>query len=103
MDRQFPLFREHIRVHEVQRGEDLSELLAEFSWSCASAVVFINTSDEYKLDGSIGEVKDIPVVIVSNKDGKAILKFLNKDTYPQVRIISPETGTDISHIISNGK
>ena len=108
VDPQFPLFREqkHVRVHEVKRGENLSELLLEFTWSHASAVVLINTCDGYELlDEFAGGIKGylpIPVVIVSNEDGKAILKFINEDTCPQLRF-SAGTGTHDSRITRNGK
>ena len=108
VDPLFPLYREqnHIRVHEVKRGENLSELLLEFTWSHASAVVLINIYDGYELlDEFAGEIKGalpIPVVIVSHEDGKAILKFMNEDTCPQLRF-SAGTGTHDSRITRKGK
>ena len=101
----YPLIgQKHVRIHKVQMGEDLRELLAEFKWSHASSVVFINTSDGYELFNEFtGEVTDlpIPVAVVSSGDGEAILKFMRDESCPKIRIRSG-SWMDDPQIIRNG-
>ena len=65
--------QKHVRIHEVQTGDDISQLLAEFAWSHASAVIFIN--DDRRFPGG-DVVATLPILVVSRRDGMDILKCL---------------------------
>ena len=69
---------QHIRCHELQAGDNLSELIASFQKAHALAVVLINTSDSYILQSSfLEETKQesqFPVLVLTKSDGVELLK-----------------------------
>ena len=68
---------QHVRCHELQAGDNLSELIAGFQKACAVAVVLINTSDNYILHPSflLGMQEcHFPVLVLTKSDGIKLLK-----------------------------
>ena len=69
---------QHIRCHELQAGDNLSELIASFQKAHALAVVLINTSDNYILQSSFLEEttqeSQFPVLVLTKSDGVELLK-----------------------------
>ena len=68
---------QHIRCHELQAGDNLSELIASFQKAHALAVVLINTSDSYILQSSFLEETQegqFPVLVLTRSDGVELLK-----------------------------
>ena len=72
---------QNIRVHQLQKGEKLQELLKEFQQSYAKAVLLINIEDDYTLPPEVvSSVTEVlyPVLIVTRSDGEEILKYVEK-------------------------
>ena len=67
---------EHIRCYELQDGDNLPELIADFQEAYAVVVVLINTTDNYILQPSFlsgTQECHFPVLVLTKTDGKALL------------------------------
>lgn len=75
---------QNIRLHELQKGEELPGLLEGFEKSYAKAVVLINTEDSYELSTDlVTSVKEVqlewfPLLIVKKTDGEEILRCVER-------------------------
>ena len=73
--------RENICCHQLQGGEQLSQLLETFKENFSKVVVLINTSDDYNLSSDLTcnlEEFHLPVVLVRKTDGDEILQCLKQ-------------------------
>ena len=70
---------ENIRLHELEQGQNLPQLLKYFKENWAKAVVLINTTDEYELAEEFvcGDLP-CPVVVVKRSDGEEMVRFLER-------------------------
>ena len=72
---------ENIRIHWLQKGDSLVELLVEFKENYASAVVLVNIHDNYDLDDNfVFGVKAVPIptLIVTKRDGQKISDYVDQ-------------------------
>ena len=72
---------ENIRLHSLEPGDDLPQLLEEFKESYSKAVVLVNSEDSYEVPASI--VSSVgtplfPLFIVTKSDGEEILRCLER-------------------------
>lgn len=88
---------ENIRLHNLQSGEQLPELLSDFQTNDAKAVVLINIEDSYELSGEfVSSVKEVPfpLLIVKKTAGEEILKFIEDDTRRLYARVDAESSVD---------
>lgn len=88
---------ENIRLHNLQSGEQLPELLSDFQTNDAKAVVLINIEDSYELSGEfVSSVKEVPfpLLVVKKTAGEEILKFIEDDTRRLYARVDAESSVD---------
>ena len=89
---------QHIRCHELQTGDKLSELVAGFQNSYAVAVVLINSNDNYSLHPTFlagTQEGSFPVLLLTNTDGKALLSKVEQFEENVFARISVESFVDL--------
>ena len=75
---------QHIRCHQLQKGDILSSLVTKYKKSLAVAVILVNTEDsfqlpqEFKEDTSVVKKVNFPMVLITLEDGKSLREFLNR-------------------------
>lgn len=75
---------QHIRLHQLQRSDDLNELAAKYKKSLAVAIILVNTQDSYVLAAELfqGMVRArkpiIPAIVITMEDGKKIKEYLSR-------------------------
>ena len=73
--------RDHIRVHQLQADDDISNLFDDFRQEYTKAVVLINCEDDlsrpYNLPEDTKRVP-FPLIMVKKSDGEKILGFMSK-------------------------
>jgi len=89
---------QHIRCHELQTGDNLSELVARFQNSYAVAVVLINSTNNYSLHPTFlpgTQEGSFPVLLLTNTDGKALLSKVEQFEENVFARISVESFVDL--------
>ena len=70
---------QHIRCHELNKEDNIANLIADFQNAYALAVVLINISDDYSLPPSFQmktQISHIPVLLLKKCDGREMLNHL---------------------------
>jgi len=95
---------QHIRWHELQAGDDLPKLIADFQKAYAMAVVLINTSDNYSLHPSFLKgtqsshsplTRSFPVLMLTRSDGKTLMDKIEQYEENVFAKISAESFVDL--------
>lgn len=75
---------QHIRYHQLQRGDDLNELAAKYKKSLAVAMILVNMEDSYELaeelcQGVVRAKKPVlPAILITMDDGKKVKEYLSR-------------------------
>ena len=88
---------QNIRCHELQAGDNLPELIADFQSAYAVAVVLINTSENYFLHSSFltGTRKsNFPVLMLTRSDGIALMNTVKNNNHKVFAKIAVESFVD---------
>ena len=110
---------DNIRLHQLNTGDPVAELLDKFRKNHAKAVVFINTEDNYQLvqEFVVGVPQlTFPVLVVKQTDGKKILQcyselYSRDDIYARVeddmnqsrRTSNKHSDTVLHKIVESGR
>ena len=89
---------QHIRWHELQAGDDLPKLIADFQNAYAMAVVLINTTDNYSLHPSFlkgTKVSRYPVLVLTKSDGMTLMSKIEQYEENVFAKISAESFVDL--------
>ena len=72
---------ENIRLHSLQEGDKLPQLLDDFKQSYAKAVILINLEDSYEVSEELVSsvtTPPLPLLIVKKTDGEEILRCIER-------------------------
>jgi len=89
---------QHIRYHELQAGDNLPKLVADFQNAYAMAVVLINTSDNYSLHPSFlkgTQSSRFPVLMLTRSDGMTLMNKIEQYEENVFAKISAESFVDL--------
>ena len=96
----------HIRCYELQDGDNLPELIADFQEAYVVAIVLINTTDNYILQPSFlsgMQVCHIPVLVLTKSDGLKLLKNVEQCQEIVFAKITVESFVDLQQILQMRK
>ncbi len=73
---------ENIRCHQLEKGDQVEELVERYTQSYAKALLLFNTSNDYKLEGEFLSRRknafSVPVLVVKRIDGEDIVRYLER-------------------------
>ena len=79
-----PFVGEHVRIHELQPGNDLFQLVSEYKALDAIAVIVANSAVDGTVFYNVKRKSEIPVVILTPEHGKKLLEVLRNATDAEV-------------------
>lgn len=79
---------EHIRLHELKKGDNLRAAIGDYRVAHAKAVIVVNTENSLLLPqairNSLEDLGDYPVVVVEHSTGERLLAFFNNEEADEV-------------------